>query len=60
METTLSKRANLTNHFMVAPFSIHLRYVSVCLPDRLALIAKAIRLRRAWIYEKIGSTKKVT
>lgn len=38
---------------MVAPFSIHLRYV-------LALIAKAIRLRRAWIYEKIGSTKKVT
>ena len=36
---------------MVASFSIYLRCV-------LVLIAKAIRLRRALIYEKMGSTKK--
>lgn len=38
---------------MVASFSIYLRYV-------LALIAQSIRLRRALIYEKICSTKKVS
>ena len=37
---------------MAASFSLSLRCV-------LALIAKAIRLRRALIYEKICSTKKV-
>ena len=37
---------------MAASFSIYL-------PCVLDLIAKAIRLRRALIYEKMGSTKKV-
>jgi len=48
----ISKRANLTYQFMVASFSIYL-------PCVLVLIAKAIRLRRALIYEKMGATKKV-
>jgi len=38
---------------MAASFAIYL-------PCVLVLITKAIRLRRALIYEKMGSTKKVT